>query len=214
MRTGAGDPGDVGTAAEATSRGRPRDPQVDQRILLAALSVLRAEGYDGMTMDAVAAAASVTKPTIYRRWRSKEDLATAAVATLSSDEAPETVGDPWQLLIGELDSFRRAVSRPNGMSLIGTLLAEESRTPELIRLFRERVVAQRRARVHAALVRIRDSGGLERSADLQLLTNMLIGAFYASYIGGETVADDWPARCVELLRPPGRRGRTPGKRPR
>ena len=72
--------------------GRPRDPSRDGAIRAAILQVLAESGYAGLTMDAVAAAAGVGKATIYRRWRTKSDLAADAVAELSamSIEAPDT----------------------------------------------------------------------------------------------------------------------------
>jgi AcrR family transcriptional regulator len=64
--------------------GRPRDPSRDGAIRSAILSVLTESGYAGLTMDAVAATAGVGKATIYRRWRTKSDLVTDAVAELSA----------------------------------------------------------------------------------------------------------------------------------
>ncbi len=58
----------VDSAASSPSRGRPRDPRRDEAILDAALTLVAEVGYDRMTVDALAARAGVSKPTIYRRW--------------------------------------------------------------------------------------------------------------------------------------------------
>ena len=47
-----------------------------RRILVAALSVFAAEGYSGTSMDAIAAKASVSKPTLYQYFGTKEQLFT------------------------------------------------------------------------------------------------------------------------------------------
>ena len=47
-----------------------------------------------MSMDAVASEAGVTKPTVYRRWSSKADLATAALAELQGDESYPATARP------------------------------------------------------------------------------------------------------------------------
>src|SRR4051794_33311565 len=52
----------------APARGRPQDPRRRQAILDAAVMMLAEVGYDRMTVDALAARAGVSKPTIYRRW--------------------------------------------------------------------------------------------------------------------------------------------------
>ena len=54
--------------AIAPARGRPRDPRRREAILRAAIALVAEVGYDRMTVDALAARAGVSKPTIYRRW--------------------------------------------------------------------------------------------------------------------------------------------------
>jgi AcrR family transcriptional regulator len=67
-----------------TSRGgRPRDPSRDGVIREAILHLLGEVGYGALTMDAVAAEAGVGKATIYRRWRTKQDLVVDTVAVMS-----------------------------------------------------------------------------------------------------------------------------------
>ena len=65
--------------------GRPRSLSAHQAILDAALDLLAAEGYERMTIEAVAARAGVGKTTIYRRWASKEDLIIDAMENLGND---------------------------------------------------------------------------------------------------------------------------------
>ena len=117
-------------AAEQRTRGRPRDLETERRILEVALRMLREDGYTRMSVDAVALEAGVSKPTIYRRWASKADLATAAVRTLQLAEAAVDTGRSKWDLVQTLENFRRSLLRPNGMSLIGTVLAEEAHTPD------------------------------------------------------------------------------------
>jgi AcrR family transcriptional regulator len=67
-----------------TSRGgRPRDPSRDAVIRAAILHLLAEVGYGALTMDAVAAEAGVGKATIYRRWRTKQDLVVDTIAALN-----------------------------------------------------------------------------------------------------------------------------------
>src|SRR5687768_9838316 len=64
--------------------GRPRDPSRDEAIRAALLRLLGEVGYGGLTMDAVAQAAGVGKATIYRRWRTKQDLIVDSISDLGS----------------------------------------------------------------------------------------------------------------------------------
>ena len=78
-----------GEAPVRRGRGRPRDPETDERITTAAAELLLQRGFDRTTVDDVAARAGVGKATVYRRWPSKEDLAVAAMETLYNVEMPE-----------------------------------------------------------------------------------------------------------------------------
>src|SRR4028119_1256301 len=63
--------------------GRPRDPSRDGVIRAAILRLLGEVGYGALTVDAVAAEAGVGKATIYRRWRTKQDLVVDTVSELN-----------------------------------------------------------------------------------------------------------------------------------
>jgi len=83
------------SAAPAARTGRKRDHTRDPEILDATLDVLAETGYDGMTIDQVAARAKAGKATLYRRWPSKAELVIDAVAcmkreALSPDALPDT----------------------------------------------------------------------------------------------------------------------------
>jgi AcrR family transcriptional regulator len=180
--------------------GRPRDEEVGDRILHAALAVLSTEGYAAMSMDAIAEKAGVSKPTIYRRWATKIELATASIATIANDDPPTTERDVWKALLAELKLFDDALSRGHGISIIGTLLAHEEQEPAMIALYREHVAKARRDRFRAVFARGISDGVLPADIDVDLLLNMMLGYYYASYIGGEGQPSDWPERCVGVVR--------------
>ena len=179
--------------------GRPRNPETEQRILDAAVRSLARDGYARMSLDSVAAEARVSKPTIYRRWPSKADLATAAIRRLQLAEPPVDTGSAQGDLTGVLQNFRVSLLRPNGMSLIGTVLAEESHTPELLRLFRERIVAPRRAMLREILERAVTAGEVEDASIIDAAVNMLVGAFYAKYLAGSEIPPGFPEQLVAIV---------------
>ena len=179
--------------------GRPRAPHTDERILDAALRLMAEQGFVRMSMDAVAAEAGVTRPTIYRRWPTKIELAMAALVAYCDVTLPAVVGDTRTDLIAEMEHFRHALLRPNGMSLLGTVLAEEQETPELLAAFRQYLVAPRRQRLTAILAAAQTRGELRAGADLGLAVNLLVGALYAQYLAATPFADDWSTRVVDAV---------------
>ncbi len=189
------------TISPLRAPGRPRDAETEARILQAALRLLAEQGYSRMSLDAVAAESGSSKPTIYRRWSSKADLATAALNTIQLSEPPVDTGSTVGDLTRTLENFSLSLLRPNGMSLIGTVLAEEAHTPELLALFRARLVATRRSMLQAILLRAQKRKELRRSVNLDCVVNMLIGAFYARYLATSTVPPDFARELVAIIWP-------------
>jgi AcrR family transcriptional regulator len=179
--------------------GRPRSEHVDDAILAAARAELGAHGYARMTVDAVAARAGVSKPTIYLRHPTKADLATAAIASMRAQPRPAPTDDLRADLIAHLRLLRAGLERPNGMTMLGTVLAEERDTPELLALFRERLVAPRRRELRAVLQAARDRGELRPDADLGVAVNALVGAFFARYLAGEPLGGRFVSALVDTV---------------
>jgi AcrR family transcriptional regulator len=167
-------------------------------VLEAAQRQLADHGYEGMSVSAVAEAARTTRQAVYRRWQSKADLATAAVAALAAAESPVETDDPYADLVAELTAFHRGVSRPNGISLIGAML-HGSTHEELRGLFRSRVVTPRRRRLRRILERARAAGLIAQDSDLSYAVAACTGTRYAQALAGSRVGADWPSRTARLV---------------
>lgn len=157
------------------------------------------DGYARMSVDAVAAEARVSKTTVYLRYPSKAALATAALAHLREQTAPQPTGDTQADLVAQLRHFRTGIERPFGMSMLGTVLAEEHHIPELLARFREHVVQPRRRMLRSVLEQAQARGELRADADLDTAVAMLIGSYYANYLGGAPLARHWPERAARLI---------------
>lgn len=177
-----------------TGPGRPRDADIDRRVLAATRHQLAQRGYDALSVAAVAAAAETTRQAVYRRWPTKADLATAAVADLSRAEERTPTDDPEADLVRELEAFRAGISRPDGLSMVGTML-QASTDPELVRYFRERIVSPRRTRLRAILERAVADRPTD-PADLDVAVSTLTGSWYAHALAGDPPPADWATRLA------------------
>jgi AcrR family transcriptional regulator len=117
--------------------GRPRDPSRDSVIRAAILRLLADVGYGALTMDAVASEAGVGKATIYRRWRTKQDLVVDTISDLNRAEAeiPDTGS-----LEGDLRSMMHQmvamITGPTGAATL-SLLSTVPHQPALARAFHD-----------------------------------------------------------------------------
>ena len=181
--------------------GRPRTDGLDEAILDATLRVLARDGYERMSLESVAREAGTTRTSIYRRHPSKAALVTAAITyrSESCDSPEQDTGDTRDDLIAELRAFHRSLRRTFGLSIVGTVLAEEYHNPELLRLYREDSVRPGRKRLEAILQRAKERGEIPPDTDIDLLTSMMHGGYYAAYLAGMNPDDDWAERVVDLV---------------
>jgi len=179
--------------------GRPRSARVDDAILAAALAELGERGYPRMSVDAVATRAGVSKPTVYLRHPTKADLATAAIASMRVRPRPAPTDDVRADLVAHLKLLRAGLERPNGMTMLGTVLAEESETPELLVLWRERLVAPRRKELKAVLEAARARGELRANANLEVAVSALVGAFIARHLAGDSLGGRFVTTLVDTV---------------
>jgi len=122
----------------------PAKPQPDarNRLLDAAMKVIRAQGYAATTVDDICRAAGFTKGAFFHHFKSKEDLAVAAAAHFSQmaerlfGAAPyREATDPLDRLLGYID-FRAAIIAgpiPEFTCLLGTMVQEAYDTNPAIR---------------------------------------------------------------------------------
>lgn len=161
-------------AVDTTPLGRPRDPDVDRRVLAAAAEVFGEEGWGKFTVDAVARRAGVGKASIYLRWPNKKALLASALEariTVVADIDTGTVRDDLVRLAEQmLDSY----FGESGPATI-RLLLEADRVPgvaEYVAELREAQVLAARAIVRRGIKR----GELRRETSVTLLLDAICGA--------------------------------------
>ena len=119
---------------DAPRLGRKRDHTRDPAILDATLDVLAEAGYDGMTVDMVAARAKAGKATLYRRWPSKSELVLDALACMKRVETDPDKLPNTGTLRGDLIGMIKTPSIEDAekkLKIMGGLVSLLSRHPEL-----------------------------------------------------------------------------------
>ena len=202
----------------ATKKAAPTQPATrserSEAAILAATRELLAEGgVRELTVEGVAARSGVAKTTIYRRWRSKDELALAVLMDMVQTVATVRERDDTR---AELIALVQGAVRVLGKTLMGSvmqgLVSELATDPQLAQAFRDRVVALRRAEVEKVLRRGIARGELRSDVDVGLTHELLFGAvYYRLLLSGAPLGRGLAARIVDAvlrgLRKPGRRVR-------
>lgn len=181
-----------------STRGRPRDADVDRRILAATFRQLVDVGYGALSIEAVAAEAGVAKTTIYRRHPTKAGLAVAALSV-------EVPFPPLPVELASRDALARFVRQAIAMlvesgaiRILGSLLVEEARHPGLLDTFRSRLLGPRRQVVEQMLRRGIERGEIRPDIDPLVVTEMIAGAIFGHHaILGMTANDEWVEKLID-----------------
>jgi AcrR family transcriptional regulator len=180
--------------------GRPREARADRAIRTAALELMAERGVHSVRMDDVASRAGVGKATIYRRYRSKDQLVTDAVAALVNEiDVPDTGSTREDLLV----LMREAValySDSLAAGLMPTVVDEMSRNAEFAAVARDRFLSGRRTALRAVFDRGVKRGDLRGELDVDFALDILGGPlFYRLMITGGPIDERLAVNIVELI---------------
>ncbi|AYC32031.1 TetR/AcrR family transcriptional regulator [Pseudomonas cavernae] len=121
--------------------GRPKDPAKRQAILEAAKTLFLRRGYDGSSMDVIAAEAGVSKLTVYSHFTDKETLFSAAVKAKCEEQLPELLfelaeGVPVESVLLNIGrGFHGLISSRESIELHRLMVALGSQDPKLAKIF-------------------------------------------------------------------------------
>jgi len=157
------------------ARGRPADPDIEQRVIATALSVYGEAGWAGFSLDRVARRAPVGKAALYRRWPTKEDLLLAALEHLA--EAPADDADPADLrrcLIGMAGQVIDMFVGPKAL-VLPRVLIEASQYPPQFDEMVQNIVRARFGRAGNVIQAAIDRGELPAATPPDLIIDAIMG---------------------------------------
>jgi len=182
-------------------RRRPggRSARVQVAVFEATFQLLEERGYERLSMASIAERAGVHETSLYRRWKTKEQLVLDAVNHRVAQDIP--VPDTGALrsdLIAVLQSLQLFLQSRVGQALFQTAGAT-LHLPELCALRQERW-RQRRAQLQILFDRAITRGEVSPQVDCQFLLEMLSGIMYMRlFVVNEPVDEMLPERVVDLI---------------
>lgn len=167
----------------------------ESELLTVTLQLLQQNGFEGLTVDDVAATARASKATVYRRWPTKAELVLAAVmhGVSQATIAPDTGSLRTDLIdVGE----KLAKQARDHAATMRAVLMEASRNPALNDVMQNQIFAQRKKLINHVLAQAVERGEIKAAAVNDDLWDLLPG-----YLVFRAVIQNRPAtsRTVRAL---------------
>lgn len=186
--------------------GRRRSPDVERAILDHTMMILIQRGYQGLTLDRIAAEASVSKATIYRRWSSKEEVVIAALGAIPHIEHVR-VGNVVDDLTSFIQTFVDLVKNTPGqrqvqtrmVTMLPSLCAQSADHPELMEALHA-YIARRQEPMRQILIEAIERGELKRPDDIQLVIDAIMGPVVVRlFLGDGEIGEEATRAIVRLV---------------
>jgi AcrR family transcriptional regulator len=179
--------------------GRHRDDRADAAIIDAVLDQISAGGtLSGLSLVTIARTAGVSRNSVYRRWKTKDDLYLDVLASINRplpDLAGQSVRDDLVDLMAVI--IERTLD-PRASRILRALNAEAELFPELHRRYFSEVVTPRRQATMRVIQRGIDTGELRPDIDVNLTAEVLVAPILSRMSQGAT-ADLDPVKTSERI---------------
>ncbi len=171
-------------------------PAVTQALTRAFFAEWAERGYAALSLENVARRAGVGKAAIYRRWRSKADMAGVSLSAvgIAITEVADT-GSLQSDILALLFSIRRVLRHPVVRRILPDVHAEIARSPDLRAAIRPFQTA-RRQHIHLMVDRAIARGELAPPVDYEMVADLIAAPIYWRQIVTGGRAD---RRYVETL---------------
>jgi len=159
----------------------------------------RIQGYEALSFATIGERTGVHETTLYRRWKTREQLVVDAVASRVAQDIPiPDTGTLRSDLIQLLQLLRTFLQSPVGQALIQTGIA--ARNVSAIGTFSKDYWQRRSTLLRPLFERAIVRGELSAQTDIPLLFEMLIGVLYVRlFLLGESLDETLPERIVNLV---------------
>ena len=157
-------------------RGRPRNAAARAVIVAATLRLIAERGFQGATIEAIAAQAGVGRNTIYRRWLTKEELVADALRELTAErDVGDGDADLYDVLLAWIRDYARILADPVFGRILPGVLGELQRSPAFAQVYADRVVGPRRQALLDLLTQARERGAIRSDAQVEHVADLLAG---------------------------------------
>ena len=181
---------------------RPRDPELDTKIIEAATEEFHTVGYGSMSLGSIAVRAGVRPGAVYTRFRDKRDVLRAIlehVSTLRAERIRNLPGDdPYENLLYATRETHTAVSWEHAFTIPSLALMGTEEADAVRDLIRDDMARNRHMELlRPALKQAVAAGVLPDNVSVSYASAMILGAYFTFRLGVDS--EHWPTDMPEKL---------------
>jgi AcrR family transcriptional regulator len=185
---------------------RPRDPELDTKIIEAATEEFHTVGYGAMSLGSIAVRADVRPGAVYTRFRDKRDVLRAIlehVSTLRAERLRTLPGDdPYENLLYATRETHNSVSWEHAFTIPALAIMGTEEADEVRDLIRDDMASNRQmGLLRPALEQAVAEGVLPDNVSASYAAAMILGAYFTFRLGvdSEHWPDDMPEKLLQTL---------------
>jgi len=177
---------------------RSQEASPEQRIASAVLDLLRSRGPKAVTIEAVATRTGMARTTIYRRYRDRDEMLTAAMAPITQPTPPGPDVPTTQVLRWVVEQSLGSIKDGIGFGGMAALVTEDE--PWFTELMRSLLVQHRNTLAHVLHQHI-TAGQIRGDLDAETFLDCIVGAYFTERARSGKVESDWIDRVIRTLLP-------------
>ena len=181
---------------------RPRDEELDEKIIQSAADEFHQNGYGPMTLASVAKRAGVRPGAVYTRFRDKKEMLVAILEHVSKVSESQTkvrvTDDPYDDLVFAVREVHNSVSALHAFTIPALAIMDTDEADEVRHLIRENMTRNRHMQlIRPALEKLKEAEMLSDTIDINYASAMLVGAYFTFRLALDP--SKWPSDMPEKL---------------
>ena len=181
---------------------RPRDEELDEKIIQSAADEFHQNGYGPMTLASVAKRAGVRPGAVYTRFRDKKEMLVAILEHVSKVSEFQTkvrvTDDPYDDLVFAVREVHNSVSSLHAFTIPALAIMDTDEADEVRHLIRENMTRNRHMQlIRPALEKLKEAEMLSDTIDINYASAMLVGAYFTFRLALDP--SKWPSDMPEKL---------------
>jgi len=178
--------------------GRPRSAQSHQAMLQATLELLAEVGFERMSLDAIALRAGVGKTTIYRRYKSKEELVADAIESLREEIIIPDTGNFWGDIEALIQSAAQITLSPLGRQTVAMIISSATSNPQFAQVYWTKYLQPRKQAFAIVCERAKTRNEVHTDVDSHLVFDIMSGVMLYALIF-QPMTDPWEVYVFRAL---------------